>query len=188
MANSTSIYSSISCILLTKDSTYPQEVLDNVNKYPFGEVLIGYNSPSPYFKHELFKRAKFDTVAYQDDDCIVPWDKLMEAYKPNIINVGFKLGHFEAYKDTRMCMGLGWGTIFPKSLLSTLTKYTNIYGFDEVYQRETERILTYLNFPQNRIVLDIVDLPSAYAFDRLWRQPNHNESARIAEERCKTLI
>ena len=189
MDNSISTFlSTVSCILLTKDPTYPQEVLDNVNKYPFGEVLIGYNSPTPYAKYELFKRAKFDTLAYQDDDAIVPWDKLLEAYMPDIINVGMKPGHLIEYKDKRYTMGLGWGSIFDKKILKSLEKYTNIHGFDAMYQRETERILTYLNFPQNRVSLDIIDLPSAWAEDRLWRQPNHHDYITLLPERCKTLI
>ena len=190
MDNSISTFlSTVSLCLLTKEKTYPQEVLDNVNKYPFGEVLIGYNSNTPYLKYELFKRAKFDILAYQDDDAIVPWDKLIEAYKPDIINLGMKPGHLIEYKDRRHTMGLGWGCLFPKSMLESLKKYTNIYGFDvEFYQRETERILTYLNYPQNRVSLDIVDLPSAWAMDRLWRQPNHHDYIPILEERCKPLI
>lgn len=178
--------SKVSLCLLTKEKEYPKEILDNVMKYGFGEVLIGPDSNSPYNKYQLFAKAKNDILAYQDDDAIVPWDKLIEAYKPDVINVGMKQGHFDAYKDSKMTMGLGWGSIFPKSILSTLKKYTDVYGEDEVYQRETERILTYLN-PQNRVVLDIQDLPSAWAEDRLWRQPNHNVSARKAEERCSLL-
>lgn len=180
--------SKVSLCLLSKDPVYPQEVLDNVNKYPFGEVLIGYNSNTPYLKYELFRRAKFDILAYQDDDAIVPWDKLIEAYKPNIINVGMKPGHLIEYKDRRYTMGLGWGSIFPKKMLASLQKYSDIYGFDAMYQRETERILTYLNYPQNRVSLDIVDLPSAWAADRLWRQPNHHDYIITLPERCKTLI
>jgi hypothetical protein len=87
-----------------------------------------------------------------------------------------------------MTMGLGWGAIFPKNLLSSLKKYTDVYGEDDIYKRETERIFTYLNFPQNRLILPITDLPSAYAEDRLWRQPNHVESANIALERCQKLV
>lgn len=180
--------SKISCVLLTKDAEYPKQILDEIAKYPFGEVLIGTNSPSPYFKHELFKRAKFDLIYYQDDDCIAPIKQLVEQSKPNMINVAMKPGHIESHKDSRATMGLGWGAIFPKSILSSLQKYTDKYGFDEVYQRETERILTYLNFPQNRLALPIEDLPSAWDENRLWRQPQHNEFKEIAEERCKELI
>ena len=178
----------ITACLLTKEETYPQVILDNVNKYPFKEVLIGTHSPSPYMKHELFKRVKTKYIFYCDDDAIVPIDELLKRSKPNIINVGMKLGHYEAYFNSRATMGLGWGAIFPKSMLKSLYKYTDKYGYDDVYQRETERILTYLNYPQNRIVLDIQDLPSAYAEDRLWRQPDHEVFKELANSRCSELV
>ena len=178
----------ITACLLTKEDTYPQVILDNVNNYPFKEVLIGTHSPSPYMKHELFKRVKTKYIFYCDDDAIVPIDKLLEKSKPNIINVGMKSGHYEAYQSSRATMGLGWGAIFPKSLLESLTKYTDKYGYDSVYQRETERIFTYLNYPQNRIVLDITDLPSAYAEDRLWRQADHELFKELAISRCRSLV
>ena len=85
-------------------------------------------------------------------------------------------------------MGLGWGAIFPKHLLGSLNKYTQVYGEDAVFKRETERIFTYLNYPQNRLVLPVLDLPSALGPDRLWRQPEHQSYKKMAEERCKALL
>jgi len=177
----------VSCCLLTKDSVYPQEILDNIAQYPFGEILILTNSDSPYRKHGLFKKAKYDYIYYQDDDAICPIKELVELSKPDILNIAMKPKHIEIYKDKKMTMGLGWGSIFPKSLLKSLKKYTDIYGEDEVYKRETERILTSLNYPQNRLSLNIVDLPSATNPDRLWRQPNHQDFLLIVEERCNNL-
>lgn len=176
--------SKVSCCLITKDRVYPQEILDHLAQFPFGEVLILTNSDSPFRKHELFAKAKYDIIYYQDDDAICPVKELIDAYQPDIINVAMKPSHFEAYKDRKMTMGLGWGSLFPKKMLKSLEKYTDVYGEDEVYKRETERIFTHLNFPQNRLVLPIIDLPSAYASDRLWRQPNHISSMETAEERC----
>lgn len=171
---------------MSKEPEYPQVILDNVNKY-FKDPIIGVSSPTPYLKHELFKMVKTKYIAYQDDDAIVPWNVLLQQSKPNIINVGMKQGHYEAYKSSMATMGLGWGAIFPKSMLKSLTQYTDKYGFDDVYKRETERILTYLNYPQNRIVLDIVDLPSAMAPDRLWRQADHEIFKELAISRCMEL-
>jgi hypothetical protein len=180
--------SKVSCCLNTKDSVYPQEILDHLKRYNFGEVLIRTNSDSPHRKYELFEKAKFDTIYYQDDDAICPVDELASVYKPDIINVVMKAGHARMYKDTRMTMGLGWGCLFPKKMLASLKRYTDVYGEDEVYKRETERILTSLNYPQNRIVAPVRDLPSAMASDRLWRDPNHTTSGNLAEERCTEII
>lgn len=177
----------VSCVLNTKEATYPKEILDHISQFPFGEILILTHSDSPFRKHELFSKAKYETIYYQDDDAICPVESLVELSQDNIINVAMKPGHFEAHKNNRSTMGLGWGAIFPKKLLENLKKYTDVYGEDEVYQRETERIFTYLVYPQNRLVLPIQDLPSAYNSDRLWLQPNHNQFKFTAEERCKLI-
>ena len=178
----------VSCCLNTKESFYPQVILDEIAKFPFGEVLINTDSNSPHRKQEVFSQAKFEYIYYQDDDCIAPIKELVELSEPNIINVAMKPGHFEGYKNKRMTQGLGWGAIFPKALLKSLDKYIDKYGEDELYRREDTRIFTYLNYPQNRLVLPITDLPSATAPDRLWRQPKHYDYISIVEERCRLLL
>lgn len=178
----------VSACLITKDSTYPKEILNQLIEFPFGEILILTNCDSPHRKHELFQKAKYDLIYYQDDDAICPIKELAELSDANTINVAMKQGHFDAYKNTRMTMGLGWGSILPKKCLDVLKLYSTKYGEDFIYKRETERILTYLNYPQNRLVLPIVDLPSAMAPDRLSMQPNHYNYINTVEERCKTLI
>ncbi len=174
----------ISCCLITKDPVYPKEILDHLQPIGFGEILILTNSDSPYRKHELFQKAKYETIYYNDDDAICPVRELLDNGKRGVINVAMKSGHFDAYAGGKAVMGLGWGAIFPKSLLLSLRKYTDVYGEDDVFKRETERIFTALNYPQNRLVLPIEDLPSATDGTRLWQQPHHNEFRRIAEERC----
>lgn len=180
--------SQVSACLNTKEVIYPEQVLNSVVEYPFGEILILTHSDSPFRKYELFHKAKYDLIYYQDDDAICPIEEIAILSDPMMINIPMKPGHVEAYKNRRMTMGLGWGSIFPKSILTSLKKYTDAYGEDDVFKRETERILTYLNYPQNRLSLPIKDLPSAYAEDRLWRQPHHHEFAQLVEERCKNLI
>lgn len=180
--------SQVSCCLVTKEHDYPIEILEKLSHFNFGEVLIVRDSNSPYRKYEAIKRAKFDLIYYQDDDAICPIEELAQWSNPSMINVVMKQEHFDAYKDKRMTMGLGWGSIFPKAMLESLKKYTNVYGEDEIYKRETERILTYLNFPQNRLVFPVQDLPSAWAQDRLWREPRHYDNIKIVEERCQGLV
>lgn len=180
--------SQVSLCLITKDQTYPKAILDSIQQFPFGEILILTHSDSPYRKYELFEKAKFDTLAYQDDDAICDWNRLIQLSEPGMINVGMKPGHFESYKDLRMTMGLGWGSFFLKTILRNLEKYTDIYGEDELFKRDTEKILTHLVSPQNRIIIQVTDLPSATASDRLWRQPEHWSNMDVIVERCKDLI
>jgi hypothetical protein len=125
---------------------------------------------------------------YQDDDAIVPTEELLQKSKPDMINVGMKQSHFDSYSSWRMTMGLGWGSFFNKSFLASLKKYTDIYGEDPVFKRDTEKLLTHLNFPQNRVVLPIRDLPTAMAPDRISFQPGHYDNMNIIVERCAKLI
>lgn len=178
----------VSCCLITKDPVYPKEILDRICGMGFGEILILTNSDSPHRKHDLFSKTKHDWVFYQDDDAICPIEELLPYVEDGKITQAIKQAHFDAYKNKRLSVGLGWGAFFQKKLLTSLDKYKQVYGEDFIFKRETERILTYLNYPQNRIILPIQDLPSAMAPDRLSMQPNHYNYIPIVEERCKDLI
>lgn len=180
--------SKVSLCLNTKEKEYPKEVLDSVTGLGFGEILILCNSDSPYGKYELFEKAKYPLLAYQDDDAICPWREIIEQSKPNMINLAMAEHHFEVYDRLRMTMGLGWGSIFPKSVLKNLKKYTDKYGEDELFRRDTEKILTELVYPQNRLLLPIQSLPSAMNPDRLSFQPQHYGNMDIIIERCGKLI
>lgn len=179
---------SVSCCLITKDPVYPKEILDRLMKLPFGEFLILCNSDSPYRKHELFAKAKHDWLYYQDDDAICPVEELAKESEEGVITLAMKQGHFEAYKNTRMTMGIGWGAFFQKQGLSRLSAYVNVYGEDFLFKRDTEKILTSLWYPQKRLVLPIEDLPSATAPDRLWREPEHYNYGNLCEQRCTPLV
>ena len=176
----------VSCCLISKDAWYPQEVLEHIRKFPFGEVLISTRCDSPHRKQELFERARHDYLYYQDDDCIAPIQQLVELSRPNIINCAMKSQHLRAYGRSRIAL-IGWGSIFPKSAIKVLDLYRAEHGEDFLYKRETERIMTWFNYPQNRLELPIVDLPSAYAADRLSMQPDHYNYIPMVEERCAAI-
>lgn len=180
--------SQVSCCLNTKDATYPIEILTHLQQFPFAEILIRTHSDSPYRKYEMFEKASSEFIYYQDDDAICPVDMIAQLAQPDIITLAMKEGHYNAHQYNRATMGLGWGAIFPKAMIHSLLQYTDVYGEDDVYKRETERILTCLNYPQNRLILPIYDLPSATDGTRLWQQPKHVEYKQIAEERCAKLV
>jgi hypothetical protein len=178
----------VSCCLNTKEHIYPPQILDHIAQFPFGEVLIRTDSDSPYRKYELLERAKFDMIYYQDDDAICAVDDLVKNYKEGMINILMDAPKIEQYKNYRMTMGLGWGSLFNREILMNLKRYTDIYGEDELFRRDTEKILTHLVYPQNRIVSSHQDLPTAMASDRLWRQPNHWTNMQLIIDRCRSLI
>lgn len=154
--------------------------------FPFGEILVLTGCDSPHRKQELFQKAKHDYLYYSDDDCIAPIAELAEQSLPGVLTCAMKEHHLEAYKNKRHCL-IGWGSFFPKSAIHVLDWYRAEYGEDHIYRRETERIMTYFNYPQTRLQLPIADLPSAYAADRLWRQQEHWNNVAIVEERCAAI-
>ncbi len=176
----------ISACLITKDLTYPISVLHNVAKYPFGEILIMTNCDSPHRKQELFQKAKYEHLYYQDDDCIAPIANVIDQAVPGVITCAMKTAHIHAYSRSRIAL-LGWGSIFPQSAIIRLEHYRDEFGEDDVYKRETERIMTWFNYPQRRIDLPIVDLPSATAPDRLSMQPKHYDYIPMVEQRCQFI-
>lgn len=178
--------SQVSACLITKDPVYPREILAQLTQFPFGEILILTNCDSPHRKHELFNKAKYDLLYYQDDDAICPIQDLAEQADPTMITCAMKPFHLEKYKDSKIAL-VGWGSFFPKSVLAKLQLYRDVYGEDFIYKRETERIMTYLNYPQKRLELPIADLPSAWANDRLSMQPRHYDYIPVVEERCLVI-
>jgi hypothetical protein len=178
--------SSVSLALISKESVYPREILINAATVGFGEILILTNCDSPHRKQELFQKAKYETLAYQDDDCLAPWIPLLAAADPRTITCAMKPFHIEKYRTSRIAL-LGWGSIIPKISIYALDHYRAEFGEDEVYRRETERIMTWLNYPQIRLPLEIIDLPSAMDATRLSSQPGHYNYIQIVEDRCRQI-
>jgi hypothetical protein len=177
----------VSACLITKDPVYPPEILAHVGSIGFGELLVFTNCDSPHRKQELFAKAAFDYIFYQDDDCIAPIAELFRECVPEMITCAMKPRHIESYAASRIAL-LGWGSLFPKTAITVLERYRKVYGEDHVYRRETERIMTYFNFPQRRLALPIRDLPSAWAADRLSMQPGHYDFIPVVEARCAQLL
>jgi hypothetical protein len=177
----------ISACFITKDPVYPQVIVDRVMAVGFGECLFLTNCDSPHHKQTLFAKAQHDYLYYQDDDCLAPIAQLLAAAEPNRITCAMKPSHLASYAKSRIAL-LGWGSIFPKRTIQVLEQYRAVYGEDHVYKRETERIMTWLAYPQTRLDLPIEDLPSAWAPDRLSMQPGHYDYIPLVEQRCAALV
>lgn len=173
----------VSCCLITKDPVYPKAILDHLSQFPFGEILILTHSPNSAAKDQLFKKAKYDHIYYQDDDAICPVSEIAAQAESHLITCAMKPGHIKGYSQLRIAC-FGWGSIIPKKSVEGLKAYLDKYGEDDLYKREYDRILTFFNFPQNRIDLPIYDLPSAYASDRYSSQSHHYTNIPMMEKRC----
>lgn len=177
----------VSACFITKDPVYPSVIVERVMAVGFGEYLFLTNCQSPHLKQSLFAKARHEFIYYQDDDCFAPIDALLAAAVPDRITCAMKPFHISGYSNSRIAL-LGWGSIFPKRTIQVLDLYRAVYGEDALYRRESERIMTWLSWPQQRLELPIQDLPSAFAPDRLSMQPDHYSYIPIVESRCAALV
>jgi hypothetical protein len=177
----------VSACFITKDAVYPSAIVNRVMAVGFGEYLFLTNCSSPHVKQSLFAKARYDFLYYQDDDCLAPIHQLLQRAVPSMITCAMKPSHLRAYAQSRIAL-IGWGSVFPKRTIDVLDQYRAVYGEDPLFRRETERIMTYLSFPQCRLELPIEDLPSAYAPDRLSMQPDHYGYIEQVEDRCARLV
>lgn len=181
-----SLLEKTSAILITKESSYPQEIIDSLPK--FAETYIITRCENVYQRYVSCNLAKTQYIYVQDDDCITDIRKLLEEFEkdPYHLTCAMKKHHLDYYKDSKICL-VGWGAIFPASLLSNMNVYFRKYPLDEIASNEADRIFTYMNYPQKRLLIHIKDLPFYNDGNRMSNRTNHFEELKKIEERLKTL-
>jgi len=173
----------VTAVLITSHPEYPKEItLDG-----FGEVIVKTNSTSVYERYLQAANAKNDIIYVQDDDCITQYKELFKHYNGRITNA--MVGRSKYYKEiSRGKITLvGWGTFFPKSMLDSFKKYTDVYGVDQHLLREADRIFTWLNYPHNTIPLDRKDLGDPNGKGRMSADPRHYESMMEAIKKLEII-
>lgn len=177
----------ITAVLITKQPTYPERVLSSIVGKPFGGIVIETNCKGVYRRFEMAEFVHTPFVYVQDDDCICPIREIAEEAQPEEMTCAMKPHYIHTYVNLK-CALVGWGTIFPRHMLSVLDEYISIYGEeDEVYRKGTDRIFTALNYPQRRIPMGIVDTADATAPDRMSYDPDHYRIREEALKRCESL-
>lgn len=96
-----------------------------------------------------------DIIYTQDDDCIVHNIKdIWEGFKkdPTRIHYGAteRLLNKEKEVNGRMCL-MGWGSFFKRGWMLNFKKYTDKYGKDECFYRETDRIFSILQGKKHKM-------------------------------------
>jgi len=175
----------ISAILITRESVYPEIILQRLDLGFFDEILIVADCPSVYHRYKAAKTAANDIIYVQDDDCMVNYQVLASKYNGQITNTMTK-PFLEKYKDSG-CTLVGWGTYFDKKMLDCFDRYIERYGIDEHLLRESDRIFTAMNKPWNTQIQPHEDLMQANELDRMCYEKDHYESMNQALEKVKKL-
>ncbi len=168
----------VSAILITKEKEYPEKVLVHVRTFDFGEILILTECEGIY--RRFMCKPQFDDIYVQDDDCITEIDRIFKEYNGRDITCGMTPHHIGFYEKSRICL-IGHGAFFPWKKINVLKKYKRIFGKDSDYLIETDRIFTFLNYPQLRISVPVINLPSYVNSDRLSMRKEHAENLTKVE-------
>lgn len=160
----------VSAILITKEEEYPQDVLRNVEAAGFGEIIIINKCEGIYRRYEA--SPAFPDLYVQDDDCIPDIKQIFSEYNGELITCGMTKHHIKFYTKSRICL-IGHGAFFPGKLIDSLEVYRKQFGADTDYFFETDRIFTFLNFPQKRVETKPIQLDSSYGKDRLSMRTDH---------------
>jgi hypothetical protein len=169
--------SQISAILITKEKKYPESVLEHIKSFGFGEIILLTECEGIFRRFEV--KPRFSDVYVQDDDCISDIAAIYSSYNGKQICCGMTRHHLNFYSKSRICL-IGHGAFFPWAKINVLKKYLRLFGKDHDYLIETDRIFTSLNYPQKRVEVDIMNLPSFDQPDRLSKRKEHaDELTRI---------
>ena len=192
------------CLISYKRPQNIPKIVDHLMSHGFiSEVMIRDNSKGQnlinYGRYRLGEKAENEWFYTQDDDCInhdLP--KLYEAWSNRIDDEdGIYHSGTQSYidqqedmifGDKQACM-VGWGAFLKKEWMIELKRYTDVYGYDELYYRETDRILSVLlNRHHNSILCDIEHL-EGYNDEEIamCKQPGHKNSRDVAIQRALTL-
>ncbi len=173
----------ISAVLITREETYPEIILERLDLGFFDEILIIGECPSVYHRYLAAKKAKNSIIYFQDDDCLVNYQVLFSKYNGQLTNT-MTLPFQKAYEPLGVSL-VGWGTFFPAEMLGVFDKYIAQYGVDQHLLREADRIFTYLNRPFNTIIMPHEDLFQHQ--DRMSHDPDHFKSAHEALAKVKAI-
>lgn len=155
-----------------------------------GEVITT-NGPGLYGRYLAAAAAAYDLVYTQDDDCVTCPGYLVEKYldyaerlhgvgKPwrNIVLCNMPQRKRAEYRGKDQLVG--WGSVFHKEALQVFETYFRYFPKDELFQREADRVFTWLN--RTYLVDEQIEhLPEAFGKDRLGAQAVH--LARLASIR-----
>ena len=182
----------ITGVIVTKGGYPIDDVVDSL--HGLDEILVWDNSTKArsrfvYGRYIGAARARNNTVLVVDDDAIVNVkaliDKWSEHMTPMVCNMP-KDRRAEYDRRDPLISLVGWGCIFHKIVLGNFERYLAKHPADELFERECDRILTYLT-PHTDVEVPFENLERAHGADRMGTEKRHGDDLTEICRRLKTL-
>ncbi len=183
----------VTAVVVTKFGALDAKLAQSLR--PFDELIVWDNSKAPkdvrvYGRFAGALLARNEYVYVQDDDCIVDAAKIAmcAASLCGKVVCNMPLDRRPEYAGTGISL-IGWGTVFPKSLIGpSFTDYLRHWPQDELFERECDRLFTYIN--RRRVVLvdaGLTHLAHAHRDDRMGREARHRTDLDEMRRRAMSL-
>ncbi len=171
----------VSGVLVTRGNQ-PDGVRQILTTWPFPERRVWDNSEREdlgvYGRWMCCRGARSHVCFFQDDDCLVPVQALLDAYTGTML--------LNVPEDESALVG--WGAVLDRREAErAFDLYLAHFPFDDYVTRFADFIVTSL-VPHERIDLGHTDFPWATDPDRLYHRTDHYEGQEEVRERCKTLL
>lgn len=144
------------------------------------EVVIRKGRGGVWERWEAALSAKHDVIYVQDDDCVVDFAGVIEAYDAAAVTCNMLTSHRSDYRDGISLVG--WGCVFHKTMLSAFAQYILHFPEDELFRREADRVFTGLN-PLKLIDLGVFHRPQAFCGDRMGLEARHGADLKEIRRR-----
>jgi len=181
----------VTAIIVTKGDRAITPVLDSLSC--FGVVSVWDNLRCR--DRKVFERylaafsALTDFIYVQDDDCLVDGARHCREYDPasGELLCNMLKGHQADYLNWPGVSLVGWGSIFPRSMVD-FSPYLSRYSEDDLFYRECDRVFTYLNRQKTRLIdIGVTHLEIAHGKDRLSLDPRHGNHMREIYQRLQGI-
>ena len=190
------------CLITWKRQQNLPKIIASLTECSFiDEIIIRDNSKSDniinYARYESAMKAKNEIIYVQDDDYII--HNIEDIYNTfikdphRIANGGIdeylRVVPDNIYGETQMAI-VGWGSMFKNHWFQKpLLQYTNVYGKDYCFYRETDRIFSMLfNRHCNMVKVDAEPLFGDRNEDALSSQEEHVKFKNMAIKRCGGIL
>lgn len=182
----------ISAVVLTKGGYNLDEIVDSLRAAGFEQVILADNSKRTvdrkvYTRYLGAVHARNNIVMTQDDDCIVDAKALVDQYSEHMCEMMCNMPKDRRAEYARRpghISLVGWGAIFNVDIVSwNLMRFLAKYPADELFDRECDRVATYLT-PHIDVEVPFRHLDRALGEDRMGREARHGDDLK---EICKRL-
>lgn len=131
-----------------------------------------------YGRYAAIARTRSEWIYTQDDDCLVDAERFASLWRPSdrlLVNV-----------EARTKPWLGHGAIFHRDApFAAFAEWSSVHG-DEDLRRWPDVVFSSLT-PRRRVQIGRVDLPAAYAGNRMWMQPDHFQDQERVRTWCRRM-